>query len=460
MDDKQAPRVFEWEPRRTSADEPVLYWTGKQPCDSVRYYHARLKEAYGAERDGWRNKLFWGDNLCVMGHLMRDFRGKIDFIYIDPPFNSRSDYKKPIKLRQTDAESQALFSEKQYGDIWTNDAYLQFMYERITVLRELLSDTGVLVLHCDWHKNAYLRMILDEVFGADRYINEIAWCYTSGGVGKSAFGRKHDTLYVYSKTERYTFHEQYYKRYALIQNGVEVGFDPRVTYYKDENGRSYRRNLSVDWWSDIGIVSPNSRTEKTGYPTQKPEALIERLIAAFTDAGDLVLDCFMGSGTAQAVSLRLQRRFIGADINFGAVQTTVERLLGVASKLRQAGSTGAETGFTVSYIDRNERQSESEAEVVIENQMLIIKHFLPKHLAQRLSAEQELPDDWRRTVASVMIDFHYDGAVMQPEMIDIPIGKGVVVGHYSVPKDAGRVLVKITDVLSHVSESELWNARG
>lgn len=282
--------------------------------------------------------------------MLKEHRGGVDFIYIDPPFDSKADYKKRIKLRGDTIETDSsVFEEKQYGDIWNNDEYLQFMYERIIIMRELLSAKGVLALHCDWHKNHHLRMILDEVFGPDKFVNELAWCYTSGGVGRGSFGRKHDSIFVYAKTTQYTFNEQYYKRYVLIQDGKEVGFDPRIQYYTDENGRHYRLNLAVDWWSDIGIVSPNSNTEKTGYPTQKPEPLLERIINAFSNPGDLVFDCFMGSGTTQAVAMKLGRRFIGADINLGAIQTTTKRLLGVAEELNTTidGAIDKYTGFEV-----------------------------------------------------------------------------------------------------------------
>ncbi len=452
MEKKQEPIRFEWEMRNTES-EPILSWSGKRALCSAAYCPAQKKELYGAEKNGWRNQLFWGDNLQVMGHLLKDFRGKIDFIYIDPPFNSRVDYKKQIKLRDTAAEAKASFSEKQYGDIWTNDEYLQFMYERIILLRELLSDTGVLALHCDWHTNAYLRMLLDEVFAPDRMVNEIAWCYTSGGVGKAAFGRKHDTIYVYSKTDQYTFHEQYYKRYALVQNGVEVGFDPRVTYHKDKNGRSYRWNLSVDWWSDIGIVSPNSRTEKTGYPTQKPELLVGRLIDAFTDPGDLVFDCFMGSGTTQAVAMKRGRRFLGADANRGSVQTTVERLLAIAENLQQ--TEDFYMGFEVLSVDKMPTVMHAEAEITIEGHMVVIKDFHPTRLMQKLDAQGEALSDWRQLVSSVMIDFHYDGSVIRPERIDLPGRKRFVAGRYLIPEGAERILVKITDLLSEASVFEL-----
>ncbi|WP_198912047.1 DNA methyltransferase [Acetobacter lambici] len=155
---------------------PMLNWRGKRPFASTQFYPAQLKEMHGDEVDGWRNKIFWGDNLQVLSHLLRDFRGKVDMIYIDPPFDSKADYKKIIESRGRKATTdKSSFEEKQYGDIWSNDEYLQFMFERLVMLRELLAAHGLIFLHCDWHKSHYLRCMLDEIFGANNFVNEIIW---------------------------------------------------------------------------------------------------------------------------------------------------------------------------------------------------------------------------------------------------------------------------------------------
>ena|GEM_PF-5630087 len=195
--DKDGQLTFEFTPRPTIKGFPELRWTGKRPYTSTQFYPAQLKETYGEPEDesGWINKIFWGDNLQVMSHLLKNYRGQIDLIYIDPPFDSKADYKKKITVKGAGtAESDSTsFEEKQYGDIWTNDTYLQFMYERLVIMRELLSDTGSIYLHCDWHKSHYLRMLMDEVFG------------NGGAVGNTLttiilvmFGR----LVLHYKTER------------------------------------------------------------------------------------------------------------------------------------------------------------------------------------------------------------------------------------------------------------------
>ena len=195
--------TFEFAKRPTIKGYPELRWTGKRPYESTQYYPAQLREQYGETINGWINKIFWGDNLQVMSHLLKDYRGKIDLIYIDPPFDSKADYKKKIEVKgvgktQTDTNS---FEEKQYGDIWTNDEYLQFMYERLVLLKELLSDTGSIFLHCDDSRNFYLRCLLSEIFGEENFRNEIIWKRsTATGLATKRCGTLHDTIYWYSKT--------------------------------------------------------------------------------------------------------------------------------------------------------------------------------------------------------------------------------------------------------------------
>lgn len=206
--------TFEFEQRPTIKGFPELRWTGKRPYRSTQYYPAQLRETYGKEQNGWINKIFWGDNLQVMSHLLKEYRGQIDLIYIDPPFDSKADYKKKIEIKGVGkaVSDSSSFEEKQYGDIWTNDEYLQFMYERILLLRELLSDTGSIFLHCDDSRNFYLRCLLSEVFGEDNFHNEIIWKRsTATGLASKRCGTLHDTIYWYSKTDQYYFEMQYHE---------------------------------------------------------------------------------------------------------------------------------------------------------------------------------------------------------------------------------------------------------
>lgn len=317
---------------------PMLNWRGKRPYKSTKFYPAQLKEQHGGEVNGWLNKIFWGDNLQVMSHLLQKFRGKIDLIYIDPPFDSEADYKKKVKLKGGSiTNDQSVFEEKQYTDIWSNDEYLQFMYERIIILKELLSETGSIFLHCDYRKNHHLRCILDEVFGSDRFINEIVICYTGPTNQKNNFPRKHDTLFWYSKTSEYTFNIDY-ARVAYVKSNKSTGKTSLAGRAEDEYLEELDATGKVieDYWTDIrtGSHIPKSiRESGDSYPTLKDTKILERIIKVCSNEGDLVLDCFMGSGTTQSVAMETGRRFIGADINLGSINTTTKRLLQLAKDI-------------------------------------------------------------------------------------------------------------------------------
>lgn len=224
--------TFEFEQRPTIKGFPELRWTGKRPYRSTQYYPAQLRETYGQEQNGWINKIFWGDNLQVMSHLLKEFRGQVDLIYIDPPFDSKADYKTKIDLRgvgKAESDSSS-FEEKQYGDIWTNDEYLQFMYERLVIMRELLSDKGCIYLHCDWHKSAHLKILMDEVFGSNHFLNEIVWYYRRWTAASSSFQKMHDTILLYSKTDTYTFNPVYIDATEGQKKKHERGYDRNSVY--------------------------------------------------------------------------------------------------------------------------------------------------------------------------------------------------------------------------------------
>ncbi len=210
--------TFEFEQRPTIKGFPELRWTGKRPYTFTQFYPAQLRESYGEEQNGWMNKIFWGDNLQVMSHLLRDFRGKIDLIYIDPPFDSKETYKKKVVLKNmgTTQSDTSSFEEKQYSDIWTNDEYLQFMYERLILCRELLSDTGSIYVHMDEKRAHYVRQIMDEVFGQNNFRREIIWDITVLSGFKSQaqnWIRGHDVILYYAKNiGKVKYHKLYQKQ--------------------------------------------------------------------------------------------------------------------------------------------------------------------------------------------------------------------------------------------------------
>ena len=501
-------------------------------------------------------------------------------------------------------------------------------------MRELLSDSGTLYLHCDWHQSAHLRCVLDELFGPMNCHNVVTWkrshAQGNAGQGSKHFGIVTDTIFVYSKTENPIWNQQYtaysqevidrdYKyidetsgeRYRLTPVDGPGGASKGNPYYEflgvsgywrysketmqalyeageiqlSSTGKSLSRRRYLkdakgtpvtDLWDDLNRVSPTS-SERLDYPTQKPECLIERILQTSSDPGSLVFDCFMGSGTTQAVAMKLGRRFIGADINLGAIQTTTKRLLSVAKDLEDS-QNGIEspdnikyTGFEVynvnnydffrnpveardllisaleiqpfpqsdvwdgeldgrmvkimpvnriatkadlkellsnlpykTYEKRKEEnpnqpveritivcmghepdlkgaleqelieykvdiqivdilrdkkdlqlKRDSEAEIVREGDKLVIRAFYPMNLLQKLSLQKEYVEDWRQLVDSIMIDWNYDGVVMQPVVTDVPGKNEMVSGIYDIPENAGTIKVKITDLLSESLEVEV-----
>lgn len=326
----------------------MLQWYEKSAPKSIEWFPAQEKETYGNQKATDWNKLFWGDNKQVLAHLLKEYRGEVDLIYIDPPFDSKADYVKKIKLngQKLQGVEQNVIEQMQYTDIWEKDEYLQFMYERLIVMRELLSDKGSIYLHCDFHRSSHLRLIMDEVFGegsigedkkASGFRAEIIWDKGFRGTeSKNIYQRTHDVIFWYSKSGDWIWNQQYEeyndkkmgrynqtekdgRRYALIKR---VRTDGTVYY-----GKTYF-NLEGKKIEDI-IFEPilaSTDTERNDYPTQKPEDLLERFIKASSNEGDLVMDCFVGSGTSIAVAERLGRRWIGCDINKGAIITTTERL--------------------------------------------------------------------------------------------------------------------------------------
>jgi DNA modification methylase len=324
----------------------MLEWYGKSTPNSIEWFPAQETEVYGNLKAKDFNKLFWGDNKQVLSHLLKEYRGEVDLIYIDPPFDSKADYVKKVKLNgeRLKGVDHNVLEQMQYTDMWEKDEYLQFMYERLIILRELLSDTGSIYLHCDWHKNSHLRLLMDEVFGSDNFRNEVIWHYFVSGKYPNYFARDHDNILVYAKTSNPKFN---YKKHfdkcfyleKLSEDNVHTDENGEEFYQYNGEKRTFNKQLSETW--KINKVKRDG-DEKTGYPTQKPEELLELILNAASDEGDLVLDCFSGSGTTLAVAEKLRRRWIGCDINKGAIITTTERINKIIEE-----KIDNETGFKV-----------------------------------------------------------------------------------------------------------------
>lgn len=282
----------------------------------------------------WMNRLIYGDNLLAMQALLAgdaqtglpSLRGKVDLIYIDPPFDSKADYRTKISLPGTDIQQKPTVIEQfAYADTWEEGtiSYLKMIYPRLALMREILSEKGSIYVHIDWHVGAYVKVLLDEIFGKDYFRNEIIWTYF--GFKRSTakkFPQKHDVIYSFTRNSDYIWNTQYkphspeyIKRFKKDENGRlyrddvnPTGGGCRIIYLDEVEG-----DIVDSIWDDIPPVNPVAK-ERVGYATQKPEKLLERIIKASSNEGDLVCDFFGGSGTTAAVAERLGRRWITCDI--------------------------------------------------------------------------------------------------------------------------------------------------
>lgn len=317
--------------------------------------------------EGWRNKLIWGDNKLVMSSLLEKFAGKINLIYIDPPFATGADFKFKIRVGEEAEEitkEHSIIEEKAYRDTWGKglDSYLQMMYERLVLMKELLAENGSIYVHLDWHVGHYVKVMMDEIFGYENFRNEIVWYYGERQLPTALkYNSKHDTILFYSKTDNYIFNMQY-KKYEgpYIDNFFKLGYCSKCNLEQDWNkqgecvkcgsplrrfrrreksntypdGRQYLdecQGIAMDTvWDDIPAVhSAKAKVEQVGFDTQKPEALLKRIILASSNPGDLVADFFCGSGTTLAVAEKLGRRWIGCDLSRYAIHITRKRLLDI-----------------------------------------------------------------------------------------------------------------------------------
>lgn len=308
---------------------PELIWRGKQiqtpsPAniitDSIIY-----PGGVGYPDLSAGNRLICGENLSVMAALLPEYEGRIDLIYADPPFFTNKKFSARVGRGEDSRKPAEWKLAEGYRDNWRNlDAYLDFLYQRLAVMHRLLSPKGSLYLHLDWHADSYARLLLDEIFGADHLLNEIIWAYHGPSPIKSAFNRKHDTILSYVKSERYTFNADAVRQ-PYHENTVNTFKSSRKAGFGKIPNLA-RGKVPEDWW--YFPVVARLHTERTGYPTQKPEALLERIIRASSDEGDLVADFFCGSGTAPVLAVRNGRKFIACDESVRAIHTTRRRLVG------------------------------------------------------------------------------------------------------------------------------------
>lgn len=300
-------------------------------------YEVESQEVVGKNPN--HNLVLRGECLSACAYL-KDKGMKVDLVYIDPPFASGADYAKKVYIRrnpkvaeaikqaETEIDSEELrnFEEKMYGDVWDKERYLNWMYENLMAIKSVMSDTASIYVHLDWHIGHYVKILMDEIFGEDKFRNEIVWCYTGPTNQKNNFPRKHDLIFLYDKSEQYVFNS----------DSVRIGFK-KSTKTGGKTSLAGKQNDSVleeldkkgkiveDWWIDIADLG-KVHTQDVGYATQKPEALLERIIKASSNEGMLVADFFGGSGVTAAVANRLGRKFIHCDIGINSIETTRDRL--------------------------------------------------------------------------------------------------------------------------------------
>ncbi len=270
----------------------------------------------------FRNLLLHGDCLSACAYL-KSKNIKADLVYIDPPFASGANYAKKVYLRngaktKFESDDTSIGEEIMYGDIWQKEDYLNWLYERLLAIREVMAEKASIYTHLDWHIGHYVKILMDEVFGEENFRNEIIWSYDQGARGKDNFAKKHDTIFFYSKSNEKIFNVK----------DILASYESGMTKWRYTKGGQVGKEMPEGKVpSDVWDIRFNSMAERTGYNTEKPEELIEKIIKASSDKGMIVADFFSGSGTAAKVANDLGRKFIACDIGINAIQTTRDRLV-------------------------------------------------------------------------------------------------------------------------------------
>ncbi|MDG1314232.1 MAG: site-specific DNA-methyltransferase, partial [Flavobacteriaceae bacterium] len=316
--------------------------------EEVKMAQGSFDFASGRQMTGWTNKLIWGDNKYILSSLkngpMREEiekEGGIKLIYIDPPFDVGADFSMDVEIGDGSYEKKPNVLEHiAYRDTWGlgTDSFLSMIYERLILMKDLLADDGTIFVHCDWRLNSSIRLILDEIFGKENFKNEILWYYRNKmGRNSKDFPKATDTLLFYSKSKNHIFNEIKIPREKPVKQSQRVWKDGKNMRARDENGNiiyemSYDTTANNVW--DIPFIASTSY-ERIGYPTQKPEVLLERIIKSVTSEGDIVSDFFSGSGTTAAVSEKLNRKWICSDLGKFAIHATRKRMIGIQRELKK-----------------------------------------------------------------------------------------------------------------------------
>ncbi len=368
--ENEMPLGLYWKDKKTTVDRTVLPFQHLEVIETINESRETRKKREGnlfavdpeTVDTSWRNKLIWGDNKYVMSALLEQFAGKIDLVYIDPPFATGANFDTTVKIGNNQlkhTKEASAMEELAYRDTWGKglDSFLQIMYERLVLMKMLLADKGSIYVHIDWRTASYIKLIMDEIFGIDNFLNEIVWCYHEREISNNHYNRKHDTILFYAKNSKnqmrtfncYEIVEDYselsIKKYSLIDNdgrkfqirGKGGNFTGKQQLpldiekkYPELVYRDYLdKKLGVlprDWFTNINFENRASKN-RTDYPTQKPEALLKKFTIASSNKDDLVADFFCGSGTTAAVAEKLSRRWIACDLGRFAIHTTRKRML-------------------------------------------------------------------------------------------------------------------------------------
>lgn len=381
--EKELPLGLYWAGKRTTVDRIVLPFQSLEVVETINESRATREKEKGtmfrqdpnAMEVEWRNKLIWGDNKYVMSALLEQYRGAIDLIYIDPPFATGANFSTTVEVGDNEVEvtkEASAIEELAYRDTWGKglDSFLQMMYDRLVLMRDLLSENGSIFVHLDWHVSHYAKIMLDDIFGYDNFQNEIIWYYYNKFQGNvNRFASNHDVIFWFKKGKNYKFKTQKEKRGETVKQIKRVwdkdagkivnakGSDGKVLYIETDE-------KTVDDVWRISMLQPADRTENVFYPTQKPEAILERIITACTDEGDLVADFFGGSGTTAKVAEKLGRRWITSDLGRYAIHTTRKRMLEIEGckpfEILNIGKYERQYWQTIQFGNKTAEQSLSE----------------------------------------------------------------------------------------------------
>ena len=413
-----------------------------------QYKNAKSKPMYLSEeicgKEGsLENKLIHGDNKAAMKALLEQgYGGKIQMIYIDPPFFSKADYDAVVKAGDNQIRHLA------YEDKWSKgmSQYLKMLASRLYLMKDLLADDGLIWLHLDWHVVHYAKVIMDEIFGEKHFVNEIVWQYKSGGSSKKHFSRKHDTILVYSKSGKYQFNPLQEKSYNRQYKPYRF---KGVKEYKDDLGWYTMVNMK-DVWS-IDMVGRTS-AERTGYATQKPEALVQRMIESCTKEGDICADFFCGSGTLPVVAGRMGRKFIGCDEGSLAIESSVSRLAKEELSfqvydLKKMGKPMIDVDIDI--IDEEIPMSDKRL-LQIKLNSIKVKEAALDDEATGETVAQVMAEDPLQLVSAWSIDFDYRDGVHRPDVVFVRSKGNLQVSYDKIISSRKPISIKVVDIFGHV----------